>query len=848
MGKDKREFFKVWGLPECRDARQEDPAPHQAKALGELAKWFDKRGRNGGAGILVLPTGGGKTFTAVRFLAEGPLSDGYRVLWLAHTHHLLEQAFHCFRPARIGAIREPRRELRLRVVSGTPGHFPPRDIQGSDDVVIGTLQTISTAVREELAAMTTFLDAAGKKLFVVFDEAHHAPAPSYRKLLQGLQARGALVLGLTATPVHTDESKQGWLKKVFPDEIIAQARANELMAAGVLARPHAVPLQTSFTPTFDARDYQKWLGTFKDIPEHVVDALASNAERNAFIAQAYADNQKKFGKTIIFTDRWYQCEAIAEALQKRKVRAGSVYSHVDATLPTAQQRQKRDADENAKVLQRFRDGELDVLINVRMLTEGTDIPDAQSVFITRQTTSKILLTQMVGRALRGPKFGGTSDAYIVSFEDDWRQQIQWAGFELDGGAPGLEKTERSKRPPLQLISIELVKRLARQMSGGANVAAVPFKAHLPLGWYNTLFDARVPDGDDVEPVDLLVMVYEDEHEGFTKLVAHLLAEVPDTLADESVTLEAHQELVQKWREAFLAKASRSIADLEAEILQIARHIAQRGAAPQFFPFEVRADHDLDVIAEDHIKRDLGPRAIDEALRAEFAREDRFWRTLFYRYDQLRHFYDGCVAGIFAGPAPKTPEPTDVGTPTFAEVDEATKAEVLARDENACLACGTTRSLQVDHILAVYHGGSNEVGNLQTLCKQCNVLKSKRRISFRVSRTALPQGAAALPDARCPGPADAANAEAWERFLRRTINFFYQCAAVGAVTIAGRGDGYYNWSVTLRSENPLAWLKPHLAGLLERIQGVREAGGKARLKSFRLAAPGERDLVVKDRAR
>lgn len=190
-----------------------------------------KQGKHAGAGILVLPTGGGKTFTAVRFLAEGPLSDGYKVLWLAHTHHLLEQAFHCFRPGRIGAIREPRSELRLRVVSGTEGHFAPRYIEASDDVVIGTLQTIAIAVREDLPAMIEFLKAAGKKLFVVFDEAHHAPAPSYRKLLQGLQARGAPVLGLTATPVYSDETKQGWLKKLFPSGIIFQARANELMAA-----------------------------------------------------------------------------------------------------------------------------------------------------------------------------------------------------------------------------------------------------------------------------------------------------------------------------------------------------------------------------------------------------------------------------------------------------------------------------------------------------------------------------------------------------------------------------------------------------------------------------------------
>ncbi|WP_438006425.1 DEAD/DEAH box helicase family protein [Sorangium sp. So ce321] len=847
MGEDKREFYKKWSLPECRDYPQEPPAAHQAKALGELGKWYAKQGKSAGAGILVLPTGGGKTFTAVRFLAEGPLSDGYKVLWLAHTHHLLEQAFHCFRPGRIGAIREPRCELRLRVVSGTEGHFPPRYIEPTDDVVIGTLQTIAIAVRDGLPNMKEFLKAAGKKLFVVFDEAHHAPAPSYRKLLQGLQAQGAPVLGLTATPIYSDESKQGWLKKLFPSGIIAQSRANELMAAGVLARPHAVPMKTRFTPRFDARDYQKWLGTFKDIPEQLVDELANSKERNAFIAQTYADNREKFRKTIIFTDRWYQCEAIAEALRKHGVKAGSVYSHVDASVPAAQ-RQKRDANENAKVLARFRNNDLEVLINVRMLTEGTDIPDAQTVFITRQTTSRILLTQMVGRALRGPKFDGTADAYIVSFEDDWRQQIQWAGFDLSDGSAGPGETgKRQARPPLQLISIELVQRLARQMAGGSNVASVPFQSHLPVGWYRTMFDARLPESDAVELADLLVMVYEDERAGFEKLIDYLLAEVPEALADESATLEAHEARVRGWREKFLGKAGRSATDVEVEILQLARHIAQRGAAPQFFAFEVRADHDLDAIAARHIKNRIDVVGANDELRREFAREDRFWRTLFYRYEQFRNFYDGCFQRIIAGPAGPAPDPSDTKkAPPPNEVDEVTKAEVLARDGHACLACGTTRNLNADHVVAVYVGGSNEVGNLQTLCRQCNILKAKQRISFRVARTALGQPAAALPDTRAPASADAANAEAWGRFLRRSINFFYQCAAVGDVAIGQKGDGYYNWTVTLRSDNPQSWLKPHMAGLLERIQAVREAGGKPRVASLRIVAPGQKDLMVKDK--
>jgi superfamily II DNA or RNA helicase len=120
--------------------------------------------------------------------------------------------------------------------------------------------------------------------------------------------------------------------------------------------------------------------------------LAENRERNAFIAKTYADNKERYGKTIIFADRWFQCEQLRSFLeqQKKDIRVGTMYSHVDADPSSADARNKRDKDENAKTLEAFRNNQLDVLINVRMLTEGTDVPSVNTVFLTRQTTSKIL--------------------------------------------------------------------------------------------------------------------------------------------------------------------------------------------------------------------------------------------------------------------------------------------------------------------------------------------------------------------------------------------------------------------------------------------------------------------------
>ena len=59
--------------------------------------------------------------------------------------------------------------------------------------------------------------------------------------------------------------------------------------------------------------------------------------------------------------------------------------------------------ENEEKIKQYRDGKLDVLINVNILTEGTDLPQTHTVFLTRPTISRVFMTQMVGRALRGEK-------------------------------------------------------------------------------------------------------------------------------------------------------------------------------------------------------------------------------------------------------------------------------------------------------------------------------------------------------------------------------------------------------------------------------------------------------------
>ena len=841
---NKREFYSEYDLNIARKAYLKEPAGHQRMAIDELIKWYKAKKNGYTGGILVLPTGGGKTFTSIRFLCLTALSDGYKVLWLAHTHHLLEQAYNSF-GEHVGKITEPKSILRIRVVSGTIGHFHIADIQSEDDVVIATLQTVTKAYSDDHFALKSFIDSARGKILVIFDEAHHAPAPSYRKLLTSLRDRckDMLLLGMTATPLYSNEKLQGWLNKLFPQGILYQVTPQYLMAQGILAKPIPEQQETNFTPNFDLREYQKWIGTFRDIPEDIITQLAENNDRNMFIADHYARNRERYGKTLIFADRWFQCEAIGEYLEKRGIRAGTIYSRDVAGPRTSDERNKRKSDENAKVLEAFRKNELDVLLNVRMLTEGTDVPDVKTCFITRQTTSKILLTQMVGRALRGPKFGGTSEAYLVFFTDNWEQFINWADYELVDGGTDTHEIEYGKRPPLRYISIELVRKLSAQMDSGININPGPFMEFLPVGWYRVEYAARESDSEEVEHVQRLVMVFEHEAKGYEQLIGGLLSQIDGCFYDEGVQFQDVSSKISKLqREYFPGNQGHFGSNLLQDIFSIARHVAQIGTAPRFFNFEERRLHDLDLVAEEMIKKDLSRTQEDDAVRLEFNRQDRYWQVLYITYELFKSQYNACAERLLhmrrhgADPGGHIMIATTMSPPDREPSDEL-KTQVKERD-GGCLCCGSinTRYLEVDHIIPKYFGGNNILDNLQTLCSRCNQLKGTKHINFRDCQTDLTMPPCSFPEFETPTGRKAGTPEAWGQFLCRVFNFFYQCSAVHALTIGKRGDSFYNWHVELNAGNDPRWLEPHLPGLLTHIAEAKETGRYGIPTSITVSAP------------
>jgi len=846
------------------NSSSKQPFQHQIEAFAKLSETFANNREKPGSGILVLPTGAGKTFTAVRWLSNHVIPKNIKILWLAPSFYLLDQAFSTFyEDAR--EIPESKKILNIRCVSSNPSHARASSIQLTDDVLIMTLQTaignlhtdaVDNRGKPVQTAFRKFVESCrDTELFVVIDEAHHAPAYGCRSLLIGakdtkLGLRGLLpdvhFLGLTATPTYNEKSRRGWLREIFYDEIIYEANKATLITQKILARPNYIEVATGTELEVNDELYDRLVKQHKDLPEDLIETLATNRQRNNFIVDTYARNKAAYGKTIIFADRWFQCVYLKEKLIEKGIKADAIYSHIDADPGSPEARNQRTQDDNKRILNQFKTGKdehgnhapLDVLINVRMLTEGADVPSVQTVFITRQTTSFILITQMIGRALRGEKAGGSSEANIVLFFDDWKRLIDWA-TPLSGDKE--DKKPSIREPyPLEYISIRLVEELAKSIESGGDYEILPFSKIFPIGWYKT--EIVYADSDDkqesMEGFTEFVLVYEHTQQKLDAFIKFLMSDTNslDEWSKEYLDAEWMQTGVEQWIDEWFNRKTDNIGErLNSDLIKLVRHIAQNQFVPPYHSFEERELYDLDKLAQKVL--DFSPRILREYLSQEFSKPGTLWNTF---YKSFSRFETAVQASIRI-----TLDHELYGEKTFnaslsqttispgVELTEKEKEQVKRRDGYACLCCGARGAgvrLQIDHIVPLNFGGETTLENSQTLCSICNGRNCKgiNEMNFRFTKTQLNHPKIlnlSLPHKDQDGI----------RAITRIVNFFYHCQAVCQVNWHERRNGkyYFVWEICLYSGNNPEWLLNHKAELLSFIQNELDC---SHVKDIKVTVP------------
>lgn len=331
--------------------------PYQQQLVdGMLAEW------QGGARRIaaVMATGGGKTPTAMS-VAEMSVAAGRPVLWLAHRTELIDQA--------IDKAEQVAPGRRIGRLQGTVKQYRA-------EIVVGSVQTASTKATLPLLKTRQWG-------LVVVDETHHVTADTYVRILRELRAfepDGPLVLGVTAT---LDRSDGRALGEVF--ESIVEPRIGLIDLIRHPEGPYLVPPR-GVRVKIQGLDLDRVARTAGDFRGGALGAAMSAAMAPQKIVEAWVEHAKGC-PTIAFLPTVAVSIEQAQAFND----AGYAAVHLDGETPAA---------DRAAALDAYRRGEIVVLCNVGLFTEGTDLPSTSCVILGRPTSSSTLYQQMVGRGLR----------------------------------------------------------------------------------------------------------------------------------------------------------------------------------------------------------------------------------------------------------------------------------------------------------------------------------------------------------------------------------------------------------------------------------------------------------------
>lgn len=335
---------------------------HQQEALDALQAMRD---RHETIALLYHATGTGKTVTAVMDAKR----CGGRTLFLAHTQELVNQAADTFR------------NLWPEV---TVGRYMESIKEPEAHVVCGSVQSVALHLED-------FREDAFSYLIV--DEAHHAAADTYQKILAYFHP--AFTLGLTATPERTDDNRA--ILDIFKNTA-HKLDIRTAVEIGELVPIRCIRIHTNIDLTrvrFNSVQYN-----IRDLESKIY-----VPERNQLIVDTWLQYVRD-KRTVVFCASVRHAEQIAELFRQAGVSAAAV----SGGMKPAERREFQD---------RFVRREILVLCACDLLNEGWDCPEIEVLFMARPTMSRVLYTQQLGRGMR--LFPGKESLMVFDFVDNASQ-------------------------------------------------------------------------------------------------------------------------------------------------------------------------------------------------------------------------------------------------------------------------------------------------------------------------------------------------------------------------------------------------------------------------------------------
>lgn len=341
-----------------RECVQFDLFEHQQETLDYLAQ---QRSIGKTMALVLHATGAGKTVTAINDARR----IGLRTLYVAHTTNLVKQTARAFRQhwpeAHTGIYSGSRKEAETHIVSAT-------------------IQSLSRNL-EKFSP-----DDFG---YIIIDEAHHAPADTYGRILSFFTPR--FILGLTATPERPDSQS---VLDLF------ETSAHRLTLEQAIETGCLVPIRCFRVKTnvdLSHVRYNRIQYNRRDIEKSI-----RLPGRNRLIVDTYLKHVRG-RRAVVFCVSVQHADDVAALFNEKGITAASVSGLLSV--------KKRD-----EVLAAFRDNKLSILCACDILNEGWDCPEVEVLMMARPTLSKIIYMQQLGRGTRCAP--GKKSLLVIDFVDN----------------------------------------------------------------------------------------------------------------------------------------------------------------------------------------------------------------------------------------------------------------------------------------------------------------------------------------------------------------------------------------------------------------------------------------------
>ena len=315
--------------------------------------------------LLISATGTGKTYASAFAMRDLGFK---RVLFLVHRNQIVKQAKKSFERV-FGNTRT------MGIVSGESREF-------DKDYIFATIQTMS---KEDIYCQydKSYFDA------IVFDEAHHTSASSYKRIMDYFKPK--FTLGMTATPDKRDDQLAGKnIYELFNHQIAYEIRLQEALEEDLLCPFHYFGITDIAMHDSEA--------TYTNIDDFRYLTSDERVTRVMEKARYYGHSGNRV-KGLIFCSRVEEAKELSKKFNERGWRTIALSGvNSEKERENAIDRLVMDTEVNDKG-----EGQLDYILSVDIFSEGVDIVEINQVIMLRPTESPIVFIQQLGRGLRKAK-------------------------------------------------------------------------------------------------------------------------------------------------------------------------------------------------------------------------------------------------------------------------------------------------------------------------------------------------------------------------------------------------------------------------------------------------------------